>query len=77
MKVSIERRLKTVETETMRQAPEKIFVKLKDGTVETTDAGGVWTYFTDETKRKQVDEIWTETPGYEEVCGVVENLCKS
>lgn len=71
---SISKRLSEAESILKRNKPEKLFVRLLDGTVEITDAAGVWAYFTE---HKQVDAIWTETPGYEELCGTVENLCKS
>ena len=74
---SVTQRLEAAEAILRRNEPERLFVQLIDGTVETTDALGVWEHFKDETKRKRVTDVWTESPGFEELAGVIKILCTS
>lgn len=74
---SITQRLEAVEAVLRRNEPEKLFVRLADGSTETADAATIWDFFKDEGKRKQVVDVWTESPGFEELAGLVEALCRS
>ena len=73
---SVDQRLSAIEAVVRRNQPEKIYVKLIGGETVIADAASVWDFFKNEELRKQVDAIWTETSGYEELCGLVENLCR-
>lgn len=74
---SVDQRLSAIEAVVRKNQPEKLYVKLIGGETVTTDASAVWDFFKNEELRQQVDAIWTETPGYEELCGLIENLCKN
>lgn len=73
---SISERLTRLEEALKQQRPAVLVVTLQDGTQETADAGSVWNYFVDETLRKQVVNITTDSPGYVELCGVIMALCR-
>lgn len=75
MNLSISRRLSEIETVLRRNEPEKLYVRLKDGTVEVADAVSIWNYFNDEELRGQVANITTDSPGYIELCGLIMALC--
>lgn len=77
MNLSISRRLSKIEAILRRNEPEKLFIQLIDGTVEIADALTIWDYFENEVKRQQVTDVWTESPGFEELAGVVKTLCVS
>ena len=75
--MNVTQRLAAAEAAIKRNEPEKLFVRLTDGTTETADALTVWDYFTDKIKQKQVVDVWTESPGFEELAGLIKILCLS
>ena len=76
MSISISCRLSEIEAILRRNKPEKLYVRLKDETVEIADAASIWNYFKDEELRGQVANITTDSPGHVELCGVIMALCR-